>query len=274
MLFLLLLTGCAPGGGGRGGGDDIPEPEADAGASDPSHADRGDIHVYWDPPATEDHATLERWFQDLGVVEAMADNLNETVALPRDLALIHGSCGVENAFYDPTETRLVICYEFIEMVGQTFFDAGYSGDELADAILSVWFFVFLHELGHAVVDLFDLPVLGREEDAVDGFATRLLVRGDQPRAALWAADFWSRSADANPSAAHFADEHSLNQQRFYNMLCWIYGSDPDNWQPLVDDGWLPEDRAARCPTEWANLNEDWGDLLAPWRCPTDSCQGP
>ncbi|MBL0039478.1 MAG: hypothetical protein IPP28_00160 [Xanthomonadales bacterium] len=32
-------------------------------------------------------------------------------------------------------------------------------------------FVLLHEIGHGFVDLYGIPVLGREEDAADRFAT-------------------------------------------------------------------------------------------------------
>src|SRR4051794_18088900 len=36
-------------------------------------------------------------------------------------------------------------------------------------------FTLSHELGHAVIATFDLPVLGREEDAADSFATLALL---------------------------------------------------------------------------------------------------
>ena len=36
-------------------------------------------------------------------------------------------------------------------------------------------FTLTHELGHAVIQVFELPVLGREEDAADTFATLALL---------------------------------------------------------------------------------------------------
>ena len=34
----------------------------------------------------------------------------------------------------------------------------------------------MHEMGHALIDLYDLPVLGKEEDAADSVATVFLTR--------------------------------------------------------------------------------------------------
>src|SRR5690554_4191597 len=38
----------------------------------------------------------------------------------------------------------------------------------------------LHEIGHLFVDQFDLPVLGKEEDAVDTFATLTMLNEGTP----------------------------------------------------------------------------------------------
>jgi Zn-dependent peptidase ImmA (M78 family) len=35
--------------------------------------------------------------------------------------------------------------------------------------------VFLHELGHALLDVLQIPILGREEDASDQLATYMLL---------------------------------------------------------------------------------------------------
>ena len=36
-------------------------------------------------------------------------------------------------------------------------------------------FVVMHELGHFIVDALDAPILGREEDAADRFATLMMT---------------------------------------------------------------------------------------------------
>ena len=48
----------------------------------------------------------------------------------------------------------------------------------------------------------------------------------------------------DPTMEQFASDHPITQQRVYNFLCLLEGSDPQKWQgPLVDEGYLPESRA-------------------------------
>jgi hypothetical protein len=62
----------------------------------------------------------------------------------------------------------------------------------------------------------------------------------------------------------FAGEHSLSEQRFYNVMCFMYGSNPQGYAELVSEGTLPESRAARCEEEYRTLNRDWERLLRRW----------
>jgi hypothetical protein len=48
---------------------------------------------------------------------------------------------------------------------------GKDSISLEQFMLGTLRFVLLHELGHGFVDLYNMPVLGREEDAADRFAT-------------------------------------------------------------------------------------------------------
>jgi len=59
----------------------------------------------------------------------------------------------------------------------------------------------------------------------------------------------------------FFDEHALDAQRFYNVVCLIYGSDPDRFQTLVGNDRLPESRARRCPAEYSKIAHAWTALL-------------
>jgi hypothetical protein len=53
----------------------------------------------------------------------------------------------------------------------------------------------------------------------------------------------------------------------YNMLCWMYGSDPEKFDRLVTDGELPESRAAGCENEYKMLAYSWSELFAPYEKP-------
>jgi len=59
-------------------------------------------------------------------------------------------------------------------------------------------------------------------------------------------------------------EHSLSEQRFYNILCLVYGSNPEKFNFLVEDGDLPEERAEICPSEYERKVNSWDTLLSPY----------
>jgi hypothetical protein len=128
-------------------------------------------------------------------------------------------------------------------------------------------FVVAHEIGHALVDQLKLPVTGKEEDAVDGFAAYLLTSDKRfgPLVPLSAAMLFDaiKHDDGKLGDSDFADEHSLPQQRVYQFLCWIYGSDTKRFKGIVGKDMLPRERARRCADEYRQLRSSWDQLLQP-----------
>jgi hypothetical protein len=191
------------------------------------------------------------------VARAMSDVFN----LPRNVGIVTMECGVSNAFYDPSTASMHLCYELMDQMINTFTNAGYK-DPGYLAGFAFWY-IFYHELGHALINIYDLDVLAAEEDVADNFATLMSIWGGGTDTAINAAVWWKLTAtQANETA--FADVHSLNQQRFYNILCLVYGSDPDQFSALVKDGYLPESRASNCPYEYSQATKSWGKQLSPY----------
>src|SRR5258705_135830 len=52
------------------------------------------------------------------------------------------------------------------------------------------------------------------------------------------------------SNAWYEPAHGLDSQRFYNVLCMAYGSNPASFKGMVDKGYLPKDRAEDCQGEF------------------------
>jgi hypothetical protein len=75
-------------------------------------------------------------------------------------------------------------------------------------------------------------------------------------------DAWAANREEF-SAEDFWDEHSLNEQRTYSILCWIYGSNPEAFTPLAEAVEIPESRAARCQSEFQQIALSWSRLLEP-----------
>jgi hypothetical protein len=111
-------------------------------------------------------------------------------------------------------------------------------------------YIFGHEMGHALTRQLMLPLTGFEEDAADGFASFYNVNEEGSDPVIAAAMFFDEFArmQGDPTMEQFASDHPITQQRVYNFLCLLDGSEPEKWQgPLVDEGYLPESRAPLCP---------------------------
>jgi Putative metallopeptidase len=142
-------------------------------------------------------------------------------------------------------------------------------EELAESILGSTLFTVSHELGHAIISLFDLPMLGPEEDAADTFATiALLSVGSEftHRAMLDAAISLKRAAEREARTAHepvFFQQHRPNQQRAYSIVCLMFGSSPHEFKDLAEWAKLPEDRQETCTYEFEQADEAWNRVLKP-----------
>lgn len=221
-----------------------------------------------EPPAlrSERYAELARAYARDNPLQALAGELNEVLRLPAAVRLRYAECGEANAFYDPAEKRITLCFELVEQIAEDFGAQLDDDAELADAVNGAVRFIVLHEVGHALVDVLKVPVTGREEDAVDQLSAWLLI-GDEAgdNAVLSAAAAFSLNGQARGEAGEgdFAGEHSLDEQRYFSMVCWVYGRDPQRHADLVEASGLPATRAAGCVEEYARLDASWRRLLQP-----------
>ncbi len=160
-----------------------------------------------------------------------------------------------------------MCYELISVVAEDFSELNISEDEWNRATVHATLFVFFHEIGHALIDILNLPVTGKEEDAVDQLATLILIAsGDEGEEAALDGAVWFllRGERTNIDDLAFWGEHSLDAQRFYNIACWVYGQNPKGHADLVTDGDLPQERAVRCADEYRKMSDSWTRLLGPY----------
>lgn len=127
--------------------------------------------------------------------------------------------------------------------------------------------VYFHEAGHMMIDELDLPVLSKEEDAVDTLATiTLLEDGDEysdeavtNAAASWAG--FGQDSEASGEKPIYWDVHGLAQQRAFNMACLMYGKDPAKFASFADAIELPQERRATCAEEYADMKRGWQKVL-------------
>ena len=221
------------------------------------------------PVSTPRYVELDKQIRDEELLEDAAAELNRALILPEDISLRTKDCKEINAYYDPNDGSVTMCYELMEHFYQTFRGAGRTDTEAYDQMFDAVRFVFLHEIAHALIDKYKLPIIGNEEDAADRCAAYINLEelGEQGvKAVLAAADaFAIESKAASGANRNMADEHLLSEQRFYNSLCMIYGSNTNKYSKIVTEGYLPKERAVRCANEYQKSVDSWVNLLAPWR---------
>ena len=65
------------------------------------------------------------------------------------------------------------------------------------------------------------------------------------------------------NAKSYAGPHGMEAQRYYNVLCIAYGSDPVTYGDAVERGGLPPWRAEDCADEFALLKRAFEKLIMP-----------
>jgi hypothetical protein len=232
---------------------------------------RPGFRVTLDPPhsGSEVHATISKWLETTQMLERVAAMMNQAFRWPAEVMLTAGECGQSNATYErlPGGGTIRVCYEFVQEIVKEFQHQDLTAIDRGMAQSGTLMFVLLHDVGHALVDQFQLPVEAGEE-AADQFATLILSAGD-PMAAYWATEYWRRGGSAESFAQNdvFSSAHGIAADRLYNVLCWVYGADPAGRAELIRGNGFPDQRAPRCASEYRRLAAAWEKLLSPLAAP-------
>jgi hypothetical protein len=57
--------------------------------------------------------------------------------------------------------------------------------------------------------------------------------------------------------------HGMPAQRFFNLLCIAYGADPTTFSYVVEEKFLPEERARDCKREYDEVAFAFNKLIGP-----------
>ncbi|WP_246030463.1 DUF4344 domain-containing metallopeptidase [Litoreibacter halocynthiae] len=124
--------------------------------------------------------------------------------------------------------------------------------------------IFYHEMGHAVIDLMEVPIYGQEEDAADTMAVLLidaLYDEDTAQEIAYDSAFgFINDPDGKEEVAYW-DLHGTDEQRYYNHICLFYGAAPDEREELAEELGLPEERAESCADEYEQAISSWGQIF-------------
>jgi len=228
------------------------------------------ITFAYDPPAS---AELQGVYQRLKARQVLEEyqHFLAPLRLPHPLRLQMAQCNVVNADYSASDRSLTMCYEFVDWLEKqapkTVTADGFITRKVA--ITGGLIGTMLHETGHMMFDMFDVPIFGREEDAADETASFLALQFNKDVELTLIKGFvyeWAVEKDPAASApmSAYSDEHGTASQRMYNSLCLAYGGDPQTFQQFVDKGYLPKERAANCAHDFALVKYAFETTIFPF----------
>ena len=148
-----------------------------------------------------------------------------------------------------------------------------EGDAAAAAVSAfardVTLFVILHELGHALVREFDLPILGNEETAADAFATYYLTVYLPDRAAdVLAARVTSLMIEAGETPdVDWRGEHDDDARRAYQIAALAVAADPLKYKAVAEAVGMTDEEARAARDYGAEIRRSWRRVLAPLLMP-------
>ena len=227
--------------------------------------DQGDF-ILVQSPSSSDIINKEIFVDDSNYFENQVGFLNQVFMLSEDIQLTVKHCGEPNYWYDSDQRQMTYCYEMIEI----FYEANLILDDTEDVeryALDAVDFTFYTLVGSTLDWEYALPTTGNEWDTYDQFASYMILEFsddvDVATNTLFNYAYLLFSIDnselmKNPK--YFANSPST-EQRAYNISCHIYGKDSENWQFLIENEWLPQDRANHCEVEYSNIVYAWDILL-------------
>ena len=240
--------------------------QAPSASPTPPSLANGQIEIAYIEPANPVHRPMYERLQQRQVLEQLRQFL-APLKLPRQLKVqLRGCRGSVNAWYSNGE--VTICYEYVAWIEDLAPKQNTPEVTREDAIVGPFIQVVLHEVAHAVFDILQIPLFGREEDAADQLAAFIMLQFGKDvarRTLTGTAHLYRRDAEANaPTGDDFSDVHGTAAQRFYNTLCIAYGGDPNTFNDFVQRKILPKFRADACGREYRQVLYAFRKLIGPY----------
>lgn len=227
--------------------------------------DQGDFQLILEDIENPKYQKYEEWVLAYDFEEEL-EIVNSYLALPHNIPVVFIECDEANAWYDLDYKEIWICYEFFEEMEELFTHDAETDEDLealeVDIIDNI-FWTFYHEMGHALADAYNLE-FENEEDAADELSTIILINSGEIGQEAAVAGAWSFLISSEVYDQIESDEgHSYDADRFENILCWLYGNNPHDYNWFIEEEVITEDRIHDCDNEYQKVAQKWEELLRP-----------
>jgi hypothetical protein len=235
------------------------------------------IRITYEPPKNPDHQKLYETLMEHQVLEMMQHMLSP-FRFPVEVNIRTMGCdGLADFWfsYDDSVPTVHMCYELLQQIMKSKPAEPTPVLKIAphDVVVGQFLFWSLHEMGHAVYHIFEVPLFGREEDAADEFAVYLMLHFGKDQAHRWVEggayaqhqflEGFKENPEVQKRLEYFSGTHGTPEQRFYNELCLAYGADPVLFADVVGSGLLPKMRADHCAHEYETFDYAFKSMVRP-----------
>lgn len=227
--------------------------------------------LYFNKPKNKDYRDLGVVLKESNQFQSIIDGINKEFILPENIKVIFSDD--EGPVYNPSTKTITMSYGFI-FYATTLYVKRYpdaSDEDIISFSIATATFLFYHELAHALIDAYHLPIVSNEETAADNLAVILALEytNDGYAIVIDSAELFDLLDSTNKTydEDELWDVHALDSQRFYNILCLSYGKDPkavmSDLKALNNKNLLTfvREEGDSCKEQYTKQTEAWLHLL-------------
>lgn len=181
-------------------------------------------------PKDKDLKSLYEFLQNNVTFRKSIEMINKKFMFDEDLVIEFSEN--DGPMYLGSEKRILIDYNFILDIC-TMYLAKYpkaSDEAMIEFAVNNTIFYTFHEVAHAFIDLHHLPIVSNEETAADNLAVILTLEylPNGYTIIMDSAELFDMFDQAKKkyNEDDLWDEHALDSQRFYNVICLTYSKYP------------------------------------------------
>jgi hypothetical protein len=227
-------------------------------------AQQSQIKISYEQPTNSQLRPIYERLKQRHVLEELQAFMTP-LRLPRQLTVRTAECGATTTEYKP-QGPATVCYEMVDFIEKLAAQHAQDQDSAQMAIAGAVIETVLHETAHAIFDVLQVPIWGREDDAADRLAALIMTQfgEDITKTTIsgtanlftWSGKTWTGS--------DFSSTASPEYQRFFNYACIAFAADPLQFGDLVDKGILPKSRSQRCKDEYQQIRKAFNLRIMPY----------
>lgn len=231
----------------------------------------GKVTLEFKKPKDKKFEFIKKMAEESSALKDSIEIINNKFILPDDITITFQEG--EGPYFDTGTHELVMSYDFIDyLIGLYMKQYPYADNKtLKYFTLDTTQFFLYHEIAHALIDLYHIPIVSNEETAADNLAVIIALEymDDGFDVVMNSAELFDLFDRDNEKydEDELWDEHALDSQRFYNVICLTYGKFPEKVKAEAKKNdskvllTFIEARGDYCIVEYERQLKNWGRLL-------------